>query len=34
MKKFLAVYTGSQEAHQRSGWDAGCRYDFDNPEYR
>lgn len=22
MKKFLAVYTGSQEAHQRSGWDA------------
>jgi multimeric flavodoxin WrbA len=20
--------------NQRSGWDAGCRYDFDNPEYR
>ncbi|MDT5183731.1 MAG: hypothetical protein QOI29_1889, partial [Mycobacterium sp.] len=18
----------------RSGWNAGCRYDFDNPEYR
>ena len=20
--------------NQRSGWDAGCRYDFDNPDYR
>jgi multimeric flavodoxin WrbA len=27
---------GGIPAHgnQRSGWDAGCRYDFDNPEYR
>jgi multimeric flavodoxin WrbA len=22
------------QGNQRSGWDAGCRYDFDNPEYR
>lgn len=22
MKKFMAVYTGSEAAHQRSGWDA------------
>jgi hypothetical protein len=20
--------------NQRSGWDAGCRFDFENPEYR
>jgi hypothetical protein len=28
--------SGGIPAHgnQRSGWDAGCRYDFDNPEYR
>jgi multimeric flavodoxin WrbA len=27
---------GGIPAHgnQRAGWDAGCRYDFDNPEYR
>ena len=27
---------GGIPAHgnQRSGWDAGCRYDFDNPDYR
>jgi len=27
---------GGIPAHgnQRSGWDASCRYDFDNPEYR
>jgi multimeric flavodoxin WrbA len=27
---------GGLPAHgnQRAGWDAGCRYDFDNPEYR
>jgi hypothetical protein len=26
---------GGIPAHgnQRSGWDAGCRYDFDNPDY-
>jgi multimeric flavodoxin WrbA len=22
------------QGNQRSGWDAGCRYDFDNPDYR
>jgi hypothetical protein len=22
------------EHHQRSEWDAGCRFDFANPEYR
>ncbi len=28
--------TGGLPAHgnQRSGWDAGCRYDFDDPDYR
>ena len=27
---------GGIPAHgnQRAGWDAGCRYDFDNPDYR
>ena len=27
---------GGMPAHgnQRAGWDAGCRYDFANPEYR
>ncbi|MGV9385806.1 hypothetical protein ACWDRB_59075 [Nonomuraea sp. NPDC003707] len=27
---------GGIPAHgnQRSGWDAGCRFDFDNPEHR
>ncbi len=27
---------GGMPAHgnQRAGWDAGCRYDFENPEYR
>jgi hypothetical protein len=35
MANMLKV-TGGIPAYgnQRSDWDAGCRYDFENPEYR
>ncbi len=27
-------FDGGAYGNIRSGWDAGCRYDFANPEYR
>jgi hypothetical protein len=31
-----AVTPGGIPAHgnQRAGWEAGCRFDYDNPDYR
>lgn len=32
----MTALAGGIPAHgnQRSAWDAGCRFDFDNPEHR
>jgi hypothetical protein len=36
MERHVLVDAGGMPAHgnQRSEWDAGCRFDFENPDYR